>query len=109
MDKQQRIGEIDGMLKYLRANPDAENAGIIRGQIMAERVRIAQQPNFARVLADIREADAEEALNMPPRLTIQQVIAHVRQLFNDCDGDSSVQLQECLEALEKDRKAIEVI
>lgn len=43
------------------------------------------------------------------KMTIQEVCATVRQLLEDCDGDSSIVLQECLEALEADRMAIEGI
>lgn len=43
------------------------------------------------------------------KLTIQEVCATVRQLLEDCDGDSSIHLQKCLERLEEDRIVIEEI
>ncbi len=40
----------------------------------------------------------------PAKLTIAEVCERVRQLLEDCDGDSSVVLQECLETLEADMR-----
>ena len=66
------------------------------------------EQRFGVVLADIREADAEEALNMPPRLTIQQVWMRVQALLADCDGDTSCALQQCLETIEADMREPEL-
>lgn len=43
------------------------------------------------------------------KLPISVICDRVRDLLEECDGDSSLVLQECLEALEADRKVIETL
>lgn len=107
MSDANRIAEIDGMLNHLNLNPDSYNKDQIWKTLMTERANLAYTRDCAS--GAIAATAAAFRADEPAKLTIQQVCAQVRQLLADCDGDSSINLQECLEALEKDRKAIEVI
>jgi hypothetical protein len=74
--------------------------------------------DFGRVLADVKAADLSEAeqraqklvtvrviLERMGMLDIREVLAVVDVLRAQCDGDSSVALQECGEAIEGDLPA----
>ncbi len=45
MDKQKRLAEIDGMVAYLRANPDTHNASAIHESLARERRKLTM-PTF---------------------------------------------------------------
>jgi hypothetical protein len=88
--------------------------------VMEEHTVIA--PDFGTVLADIKAADLSEAeqraqtllsvrnlLQKLGSLEIAEVLAVVDVLRAQCDGDSSMALQECGEALEGDLPAVQKV
>ena len=128
MDKQQRIGEIDGQLSYLRANPDAENAERIRMELSFERIGLTGQaqpdplPAFIKACASgavektaqicgrdlaIEKIQADIAAMIV--LDIFEVERIVESLLKVAGGDSTVNVQICLENVKADALAIEAL
>ena len=122
MDKQQRLGEIDGMLRHLQANPCDPNAGKIYDGLMAERAKLAPLQAFRRacdsgaVEATARVCRRDMAIEKIQTdiaalgtLNIHEVESLLEALFAGCDGDTSINLQQCLENVKADALAIEAL
>ena len=122
MDKQQRIGEIDGMLKHLALNPDEYMGAEILAGLLAERDRIdplgafrkacdsgAVSATAIRCRRDLAIEKIQADIAAMGTLDVHEMERLLQSLFAAADGDTSINLQQCLENVKADALAIEAL
>ncbi len=124
MDKQQRIGEIDGMLKHLAWQDcdDNPNNAQIKRELLAERAKLDPLHAFraacdsGRVEATARVCRRDLAIEKIQTdiaamgtLDIFEMERLLESLYKVTDADTSCNLQQLLENVKADALAIEAM